>query len=46
MALPTYSVKAPVSPLLLTKTANLFKLFLSDVGLLSAMYMDGIQLKI
>ena len=46
VALPTYSVKDPVSPLLLTKTANLFKLFLSDVGLLSAMYMDGIQLKI
>lgn len=26
-----------------TKATNLFKLFLSDVGLLAAMYMDGIQ---
>ncbi len=30
----------------LSETATLFKLFLSDVGLLSSMYMDGIQLKI
>ena len=31
---------------MLNKSANLFKLFLSDVGLLAAMYMDGIQLKL
>ena len=33
-------------PLMLNKSANLFKLFLSDVGLLASMYMDGIQLKL
>jgi predicted AAA+ superfamily ATPase len=31
---------------MLNKSANLFKLFLSDVGLLASMYMDGIQLKL
>ena len=36
----------PTVPLLLNKSANLFKLFLSDVGLLASMYMDGIQLKL
>lgn len=46
VALPTFCVDEPVSPLLLSKTKNLFKLFLSDVGLLAAMYMDGIQIRI
>ena len=46
VALPTFSVTEPAVPLMLNKSANLFKLFLSDVGLLAAMYMDGIQLKI
>ena len=46
VALPTFCVNEPVSPLLLSKSTNLFKLFLSDVGLLAAMYMDNIQIKI
>lgn len=46
VALPTFCVDEPVSPLLLSKSKNLFKLFLADVGLLAAMYMDGIQIKI
>ena len=33
-------------PLMLSKKSNLFKLFMNDVGLLSATYMDGIQLRI
>ena len=41
-----YVVNEPVAPLLLSRRSNLFKLFMNDVGLLSAMYMDGIQLKI
>ena len=45
-ALPVYCVQEPRSPLLLSKATNLFKLFLADVGLLAAMYMDDIQLKI
>ena len=46
VALPTFCVTEPTVPLTLNKSANLFKLFLSDVGLLAAMYMDGIQLKL
>ena len=46
VALPTFCVSEPVSPLLLSRSVNLFKLFLSDVGLLASMYMNGIQLKI
>ncbi|MCR5279776.1 MAG: AAA family ATPase [Lachnospiraceae bacterium] len=46
VALPTYIADEPVSPLTLSKATNLFKLFLSDVGLLAAMYMNGIQSKI
>lgn len=45
-AIPVYNAKEPVIPLKLSQTATLFKLFLSDVGLLSSMYMDGIQLRI
>ncbi len=46
VALPVYCAQEPSSPLLLSKSTNLFKLFLSDVGLLAAMYMNGLQLKI
>lgn len=46
VAHPVYCVDEPMAPLLLSKATNLFKLFLSDVGLLASMYMDGIQLKI
>lgn len=46
VALPTFCVDEPVAPLLLSKSKNLFKLFMSDVGLLAAMYMDDIQIKI
>ena len=46
VALPVYCVQEPEIPLLLSKSTNLFKLFLSDVGLLAAMYADGLQIKI
>jgi hypothetical protein len=46
VALPSHSVEEPKIPLLLSKSSNLFKLFLNDVGLLASMYMDGIQLKL
>jgi predicted AAA+ superfamily ATPase len=38
VALATYNIKAPVAPLLLAETHSLFKLFLSDVGLLTSRY--------
>jgi len=46
VALPTFCASEPMVPLLLSKATNLFKLFLSDVGLLASMYANGIQMKI
>lgn len=46
VALPTYCVQEPVTPLVLSKSTNLFKLFASDVGLLASMYADGLQIQI
>ena len=45
-ALPTYNVDEPTAPLLLSSARNLFKLFLSDIGLLACLYADGIQAKL
>ena len=46
VALPVYNIEEPKLPLLLAKTRNLFKLFQSDVGLLSSQFADGIQLRL
>ena len=46
VALPVFCVQEPEIPLLLSKSTNLFKLFLADVGLLASMYADGLQVKI
>lgn len=46
VALPTFSVEEPVAPLVLSRSRNLFKLFQSDVGLLAALYAEGIQTRI
>ena len=46
VALPTFNASEPVAPLLLSKSRSLFKLFLNDVGLLCALYANGLQVKI
>ena len=46
VALPTYNVEEPKLPLLLAKTRNLFKLFQSDIGLLTSQFAGGIQLRL
>lgn len=46
VALPVYNVEEPKTPLQLSRSRNLFKLFQSDVGLLASQYADGIQLRI
>lgn len=38
VALPSYNVTEPAVPLLLNEKSSLFKLFLSDVGMLTALY--------
>lgn len=46
VALASYCVAEPKSPLRLSEKRNMFKLFSNDVGLLAAMYMEGVQLRI
>ena len=46
VALPVYNVEEPRVPLLLARSRNLLKLFLSDIGLLAAQYANGIQVRI
>jgi predicted AAA+ superfamily ATPase len=41
VALPTYCVDEPKYPLLLSSATNLFKLFLSDVGMLTSTFMKS-----
>lgn len=38
VALPVYNVDNPVLPLLASKASNIFRLFLSDIGLLTSAY--------
>ncbi len=45
-ALPVYNVTEPVIPLEINTKRNLFKLFLSDVGLLTAQYSTETRMKI
>ena len=46
IALPCTAVGDPKVPLRLSQKSAFFKLYMNDVGLLSAMYMDGVQFKI
>lgn len=46
VALPTYNVESPCTPLKLSEQRNLFKLFQSDVGLLASQYAAGIALQL
>lgn len=38
VALPVYNISAPALPLLLNEKSSLFKLFLSDIGMLTTLY--------
>ncbi len=46
VALPCFNVTTPQPPLQLNQKHNLFKLFMSDIGLLCAACMDNIQFDI
>ena len=46
VALPCYNVTEPRTPLQLSKKSNIFKLFLSDTGLLCAASMENVQFDI
>lgn len=44
--LPVYNVTEPIAPLSISEKRNLFKLFMSDVGLLSSHFSPEIRLQI
>lgn len=46
VALPAFNVQEPKSPLKLSENRNLFKLFYSDVGLLTSMYPPIVKMKV
>lgn len=46
VALPVYNVTEPKAPLIINEKRNLFKLFLSDVGLLCSFYSNDVKMKI
>lgn len=46
VAIPVYNTTEPVVPLAINRKSNLFKLFLSDVGLLSTLYGNTVRLKL
>ena len=46
VAIPSYCVEEAKVPLLLARKPRFFKLFMNDVGLLAAMYMNDIQLQL
>lgn len=46
VALPVYNINEPKLPLLISQNRNLFKLFFSDVGLLTSLYSTDTKIKI
>ncbi len=46
VALAATNLSEPKIPLMLAEKPNFFKLFMNDVGLLAAIYMNGIQIRI
>jgi predicted AAA+ superfamily ATPase len=46
VALPVFVVNEPVHPLLLSKSTNLFKLFMSDVGLLTSTFIKDVSVAV
>ena len=46
VAIPVFNTTEPVIPLAINRQSNLFKLFLSDVGLLSTLYGNATKLKL
>lgn len=46
VALPVFNITQPMMPLMINEKANLFKLFLSDTGMLTSIYGKATKLKI
>ena len=46
VAIPVFNTTEPIVPLAINKKSNLFKLFLSDIGMLSTIYGNAAKLKL
>ena len=46
VAIPVYNVQEPKEPLKLSESRSLFKLFFSDVGLLTSQYADEVKIRV
>ena len=46
VAIPVYNISEPKLPLIISENRNLFKLFFSDVGLLTSCYSNQVKLAI
>ena len=46
VAIPVFNVTQPVIPLMINEKSNLFKLFMSDVGMLTSIYGKAAKLKV
>ena len=46
VALPVYNVEEPVIPLLISKSSNVFRLFSSDIGLLTSAYPAATKMEL
>lgn len=46
VVIPVYNVSEPKLPLMISENRNLFKLFMSDVGLLTNLYSDYVKMAI
>ena len=46
VAIPVYNISEPKSPLIISENRNLFKLFFSDVGLLTSCYSNQVKVAI
>ena len=46
VAIPVYNISEPKLPLVISENRNLFKLFFSDVGLLTSRYSDQVKMAI
>ena len=46
VAIPVYNINEPKAPLIISENRNLFKLFLSDVGLLTSHYTNEVKMAV
>ena len=46
VAIPVYNINEPKLPLIISENRNLFKLFFSDVGILTNQYSDQVKIAI